>query len=351
MRTVGIISEYNPFHNGHKYLIETVKKELNADCVVSVMSGNYTQRGEPAIFDMYSRAEIACENGVDLVLELPPQFVLNSAQYYAYYGIYLFHMLGHIDYLCFGSECGDIKQLQSVGKPDGTLLKERMKTGITYAKAVSDSPLLHEPNNILAVEYLKAMKKLKVAFQPYTIKRKAVSHDSKITEGSFASASFLREGIKNGKDVSSFVPSLPNQAPFMEEKFLPLLNYKLICATEENISQINNFSEGLENRFLKNRGKESIREFIDNVKCKRYPETRIRRALYSLVLNLTKTEELPNYTRVLSFTKTGQSFLKEIKESTSLSIYSRLSKNDFIENHQLRKELFCNELYHLLHGK
>ncbi|MBQ7792032.1 MAG: nucleotidyltransferase family protein, partial [Clostridia bacterium] len=108
MKTVGIVSEFNPFHNGHKHLVEVAKKSLDADAVVAVMSGNFTQRGEIASFDMYARAEIACQNGVDLVLEIPPQFVLNSAQYYAFYSVYILEMLGIIDHLAFGSECGNL---------------------------------------------------------------------------------------------------------------------------------------------------------------------------------------------------------------------------------------------------
>ncbi|MBO5409390.1 MAG: nucleotidyltransferase family protein [Clostridia bacterium] len=347
MKTVGIVSEFNPFHNGHKYLIDTVREKLQADCVVSVMSGNYTQRGEPAVFDMYSRAEIACKNGVDLVLELPPQFVLTSAQYYAYYSVYLLHQLGSIDYLCFGSECGDLSVLQSAILQNVSALKNQMKTGVTYAKAVSDSDLLNQPNNILAVEYLRALKKLHSPILPYTIKRISVDHNSKETSGQFASASLLRKKIKKGEDISFFVPEVPNTDPIFEDSLIPCLKYRLLCATQEDISGINNISEGLENRFLKYRDQASLQNIIDAVKCKRYPETRIRRALYSLLLNIPKSEDLPGYTRVLAFTKTGQDFLKATKESSALTIYSRLTKKDIAKNPQLRKELYCNELYTL----
>ena len=114
MKTIGIVSEFNPFHNGHRYLIETAKRELDAQAVVAVMSGNFTQRGEIASFDMHSRAQIACRNGVDLVLEIPPQFVLQSAEFYAFHSVYILNSLGIIDYLAFGSECGNIDNRRDI---------------------------------------------------------------------------------------------------------------------------------------------------------------------------------------------------------------------------------------------
>ncbi len=347
MKTVGIISEFNPFHNGHKYLIDTVKKELRAECVVAVMSGNYTQRGEIAIFDMYQRAEIACNNGVDVVFELPPQFVLNSAQYYALYGVSLFHNLGGIDYLCFGSECGDISALQSVIPQNITSAKEQMKSGITYAKAISDSDILRKPNNILGVEYLRALSNLGSTIQPYTVKRKSVEHDSDVTSGKFASASYLRKLLKNGNDVSEYVPAIPDSVPVNEEVLINFFRYRLLTATEEDVSKINNMSEGLENRLIKHRDKTSVEEMVNSIKCKRYPETRIRRALYSVLLNLHQSDELPCYTRVLALTKTGQQYIKSIKDSASVTIYSRISKKEIFQNPQLKKELYCNEIYSL----
>ena len=192
MKTVGIVSEYNPFHNGHKYHALESKKQLNADGVIAVMSGNFTQRGEIALFDMHSRAEIAVKNGVDLVLEIPPQFVLNSAEFYAYYSVYILQMLGVVDYLSFGSECGDLSQLESCEKPDAETIKMQMKSGITYGKAISDSLISQMPNNILGIEYLHALRKLKSHIIPFTVERKAVQHCAQTPVGSFASASWIR---------------------------------------------------------------------------------------------------------------------------------------------------------------
>ncbi len=347
MKTVGIISEYNPFHNGHRYHIQETKNRLDADCVVAMMSGNFTQRGEIALFDMYSRAEVAIRNGVDLVLEIPPQFVLNSAEFYAYYGVYLLNQLGVIQYLSFGSECGNLEELYQCEKPDATLIKKQMKTGIQYGKAISDSLLQQKPNNILGIEYLRALKKIHSDIVPFTIKRNAVEHNAKQPLDSFASASWIRKQLRTGNDVAEFLPQLPESVPAFEEALFPLLRYRLIMGQEEDLSHINNISEGLQNRILKNRNATSFSDLIERIKCKRYPETRIRRSLYSMLLNLEKSNCSPTYTRVLAFNDKGQKILREIRKKSQIPVFSRITKNDIDAHPQLQKELFCNEVYQL----
>lgn len=351
MKTVGIIAEYNPFHNGHQYHVNETKKQLNADCVIAMMSGNFTQRGEIALFDMYSRAEIAIKNGVDLVLEIPPQFVLNSAEFYAYYGVYLLHQLGVVDYLSFGSECGDLSKLQSYRKPSSDMVKAQMKSGISYGKAVGTSPVSQTPNNILGIEYLHALDSLKSNIIPFTLARKAVEHTAENPVGHFASASWIRKQLHEGKTVAHYVSSLPDVLPAVEEALFPLLQYCLIMGSEEELSYINNISEGLENRILANRNAVSFSDLIAKIKCKRYPETRIRRALYSILLNLKKTNELPSYTRVLAYNETGQKMLRNIKQQSSIPVFSRITKKDIFSYPQLQKELLCNEIYEMAKKK
>lgn len=345
MKTVGIIAEYNPFHNGHKYHVTKTREQLNAEGVIAVMSGNFTQRGEIAMFDMHSRAEIAVKNGVDLVLELPPQFVLNSAEFYAYYGIYLLNQLGIVNYLSFGSECGDLSQLAAYQPTDNVFLKQQLKTGISYAKAISDSPLAEKPNNILGIEYLRALKKLKSEIQPFTVLRKAVEHHSQQPAQQFASASWIRSQIRDGNSITEFLPNLPDITPVFEEQVFTLLKYRLITGQKEELSDFNAISEGLQNRILANRNAESFSELITKIKCKRYPETRIRRALYSLLLNLKKSTEPPTYTRVLAFNDTGKKLLREIKKKSEISVLSRITKKDVYQHPQLQTELYCNEVY------
>lgn len=347
MRVVGIVSEYNPFHNGHKYQIEATKEALDADYVVAVMSGNFTQRGEIAVFDMHKRAQTACQNGVDVVLELPPQFVLNSAQFYAYYALSLMESIGCIDYLSFGSECGNLEELKKVLEIDEDKLRTNLKSGMTYAKSVSDSPLLHEPNNILGVEYLRALKQLHSTIIPFTLKRKAVSHHANLPDDKFASASFIRQELRAGNDVSKYAPVI-DSVPSNEKPVIHLLNYHLSQMTSDELAAINNISEGLQNRILQNRGKSSLSELIEAIKCKRYPETRIRRALYCILLNIKKDLQPPQYTRVLAFSERGQALLRKMKQTTSIPIYSRLTKKDILSSSQLKKEISCNEIYSII---
>lgn len=347
MKTVGIVSEFNPFHNGHKYLIDSIKNDLKADTIVAAMSGNFTQRGEIASFDMYTRAQIACQNGVDLVLEIPPQFVLRSAQFYAEFGVYLLNSLGSINYLAFGSESGNLEELQHTNQADSQTIKNRMKTGMTYAKAIGDSSLLQSANNILGMEYLNALKKLNSNMVPYTVQRVAVAHDSLSPIETFASASYIRKSIDRGLDVSKFVPELPNSVFVHEDALFPMLQYRLANATPDDLKNIQNISEGLENRILATRTAASWNEMIDQIKCKRYPVTRIRRALYSILLQLEKSDNFPTYTRVLAFTERGQALLKKMKKTSAITIHSRITKNDISNNIQLQKELFCNEIFAL----
>lgn len=347
MKTVGIISEYNPFHNGHKYHVLESKKQLNADGVIVMMSGNFTQRGEIAMFDKYSRAEIAVKNGVDLVLEIPPQFVLNSAEFYAFYGVYMLHCLGVVDYLSFGSECGDLSLLSSYEKPHADVLKKQLKKGVSYASAVSSSSVAETPNNVLGIEYLHALKKLNSNIIPFTMKRKAVEHDSEITLDHFASASQIRRQILNGEPVSGFLPELPDSLPTFEENLFPLLKYRLTMGIKEDLSDINNISEGLQNRIIAERDADSFADLIAKTKCKRYPQTRIRRALYSLLLNIQKTQELPTYTRVLAYNDNGRKLLRKIKEKSKIAVFSRLTKKDILNHPQLQNELLHNEIYNM----
>ncbi len=348
MKTVGIIAEFNPFHNGHKYFIGEIKKRLNADCVIAVMSGNFTQRGEIASFDMYERAKVACANGVDLVLEIPPQFVLQSAQYYARHGVYLLENLGCVDILAFGSECGDLEQLQLLAEQINPDFLKDMKQGVSYGKAMGTSAFMQSPNNILGVEYLRALKVFGSAMQPFTIKRIAVSHHADAPVGEFASASWIRESLKNNRDVTNFVPALPD-GNLTDEKYLfPLLRYCLIQGMQKDYSKILNISEGLEHRIFSFRNASSMSELLTKIKCKRYPLTRIRRALYSILLQLYQTEESPQYTRVLAFTQAGQSLLRCIKKESPLRVYSRITKKDRETDLQLQKELFCNEIFSMI---
>ena len=344
MKTTGIVAEYNPFHNGHKYHIEKTRAALKCDCIVVIMSGNITQRGDVAVFDMYKRAETAVQNGVDLVLSIPPQAVLQSAQYYAYNAVYILERLTKIDYLSFGSEIGNMEALENeIALPEN--FKDSLKTGVTYAKAMS-TEVLKSPNNILGVEYLRALKNLDSNIIPYTIKRSKVEHNQNESVDNFASASFIRGLLKENKCISEFVPNTPDECPKFEDNIINLLNYRLILGDEADFENHANISEGLNNRILKYKNEKAIEDIISKIKCKRYTETRIRRALYSILLDIKKDDIIPpTYTRVLAMTETGQKFLNSIRKTKQIEIYSKITRNAVYNNPQLKKELMINEIY------
>lgn len=346
MKTVGIICEYNPFHNGHKLHIEKTKNALNAECVVCLMSGNVVQRGDVAIFDMNYRAKKAVENGADLVLEIPPRFVLTSAQFYAYYGVYILNALNGIDYLSFGSECGNVEELDNELKNiDENKIKENLKSGKTYGACISESEILKNPNNILGLEYLKALKNLNSDIIPFTLKREYVEHHSKESADNFASASFIRELIKQNKNYEKYVPysEYEEKIYFGKNKDI-LLKYKLASSKEEDLGNLANISEGLNNRIVKFKNEENFEKIIDSVKCKRYVRTRIQRALCSILFDIKKENVMPTYTRVLAFNETGQKFLKEIKKKSQIKIYSKITKKDLYNDKLLQEELRINEI-------
>ena len=348
MKTAGIICEYNPFHNGHKYHIEETKKQLGADAVICVMSGNVVQRGETAVFPMHLRAQMAVNYGADLVLEIPPRFVLQSAQFYAYNAVYILNSLGITDYLSFGSETGDLEGIvKAVSEIDKDAFRKKLDLGMGYAEAIGENEILRTPNNILGAEYLKALKELNSDIIPFTLKRTSVSHDSDSTKNGFASASHIRNLIKNGEEWKNFVPDYKlyeNTAPYFNEDLWKLLSYKLKLGKADNFESIMNISEGLNNRILKYANSKSFEECVDAVSCKRYPKARIRRALMCVLLDFEKSDIPPTYTRVLASGETGNKLLKKAKKTSSIQILSRITKKDIYNIPFLREEIITEKI-------
>ncbi|MCH5170113.1 MAG: nucleotidyltransferase family protein, partial [Oscillospiraceae bacterium] len=273
MSVIGIICEFNPFHNGHKYLIDSVKKD--GDTVVCVMSGNFVQRGEPAIADKRTRAKMALLCGADLVIELPVAFSMARAQTFARGGVKLLDSLGVVDTLVFGSERGNVEMLEKTAQAieseqvNNEIIAD-LKTGETYAyareKAVRKifgsnfADVLHNPNDILAVEYISALNFLHSKIEPKAVLRKSVSHDSEETEGVFASASLIREKIKNGEKYEEFMPKdaleilekaiNDGNAPAVYSKLDIAILAFLRKAKSEDFSDVPDVSEGIENRII-----------------------------------------------------------------------------------------------------
>lgn len=331
----GIICEFNPFHAGHKYLIDSVKNEN--DGIVCVMSGNFVQRGEFAVYDKFTRAKTALENGADLVIELPCAYSLRSAEGFAKAGVELLEATNAIDRIAFGAECDDIDKLKKttyeiIEKEHE--IKAEMKKGISYPsarKAVIGSDLLDTPNNILAVEYIKSAK------LPCTaVKRIGKGHDS---DDEKYSASEIRKNLKNDD-----ICSLSN----CEKAVLA----KLRCMTSNDFLQFEDVTEGLENRIAEMvKISTSLEELYDNIKTKRYTHSRIRRIILKAYLGINKsfTKNVP-YIRILGFNSKGQEILSKMKKSADLPVISRYSDIDMLDEYGrslFELECRCTDLYNL----
>ena len=323
MKVAAVISEFNPFHNGHKYLVDKIKSEY-ADCVVAIMSGNFVQRGDIAITDKFERAQAALDNGCDLVVELPTTFALSSAQRFAQGGVAIANALG-ADILCFGAENDDISLLCKVADAfdDETFnenLKELLNNGEYYPKAVSlsmektfgknFSDILSTANNTLAIEYIKALKGTKLS--PVAIKREGAQHDCEETSSNIASATHIRNLIREGKDCSSFTNMKIEDFTDIK-KLETVILYRLRTMTPDELSNLPDVSEGLHNRIADcANSSNSLEELFDKLKTKRYTLARLRRTVMYALLNITKDDMKMkvSYIRVLGMNNNGAKLLK-----------------------------------------
>ena len=335
----GVICEYNPFHNGHKYLLEQIKSDNNS--VIAVMSGSFTQRGDVAIADKFSRAETAVKYGADLVLELPTVYACAPAETFARGAVQVLRGTGVLDSLCFGSETDDTELLKAAAdifedERFKTELKANMESGDYYPKAVEKAAetihsqklakLLSTPNNILAVEYLRALRGTDIGFK--AVKRVGTNHDSNEVSGEYTSASNIRSIIKQGGSFSSFTPDyeITNPADFKNLERTVL--YRMRTMNKDEIAALPDVKEGLENRIydaVQTSG--SLDELLDSVKTKRYTMSRLRRILVYALLGITA--DLPQtdapYIRVLAFNKKGAELMSHIKKRSSLPLITNVS--------------------------
>ncbi len=338
MKTAGIICEYNPFHNGHKYQIAEAKKSF--DAVICAMSGSFVQRGDVAIFDKWERTKAALSSGADLVIELPVRTSLSSAEGFAQGAVRLLSSLGVIDSLCFGAETNDCEKLVTAAKIMASepqevseKIKELLAAGVSYPKALAvaydgiiDDDILSMPNNILALSYIKAIYEQKSNLKPFAIKRKAVGHHDMIAQDGFCSATFLREKIKNGDDISPYTPYDFSSCPVYDlNKLTNAFRHKLITEGSNAFSGISDMEEGLANRFLKALDYMSLSEIIDFVKTKRYTRTRLQRIAVSVLLGLKGNEASPKYIRILGMNKKGIEILSKMKKTCPAPIVNKVA--------------------------
>ena len=318
-----IICECSPFHNGHQYLFRTARL-LTGEENIAIMSGSFTQRGEVAVTDKFTRAGALIRGGADLVLELPAAFAVANAQRFAEGGVRIAKSFACVNTLAFGCETEDIGVLRTAANAlrserVNSLIAEKMQAGGYYPRALQSAvekvygadaaAAVSSPNNILAVEYIRALEGSGIA--PLPIKRKGVSHDSGTPSGNFASASQIRAMLRNGEDVSRFVPEAPQKITYPERLDAAVL-YRLRTMTAGELRRVPDVGEGLENRILEAAGQSgSVEELLQRVKTKRYTHERLRRIITCAFLGIT--EELQNtpadYARVLGMTDWGAGLL------------------------------------------
>ena len=379
MRVVGLITEYNPFHNGHKYHIAKAKELANADYAIVVMSGNFVQRGAPAIMPKHLRSEASLKSGADLVIELPVCYATGTAEQFAYGALSLLEKLGCVDAICFGSECGDIESLKSLAKilcDEPAEYKENLqfnlRSGMSFPlarqkaiQAVCDSShlteLLEQPNNILGIEYLKALYRLGSNIEPLTIRREASHyHDTELQE-QFSSASALRGTISDG-NFAQLYGQIPSECmlsledgyevryPVYANDFSLLLKYKLLNETSMSLVEYADGSEELANRII-NRLNDyvSFEQFCELLKTKEITYTRISRALIHILLGVKKNDDYEiEYARMLGFRKDSSDLLAYIKRTSSLPLISKLTPCDDLSKNtkkMLSIDMFASNLY------
>ena len=434
MKIIGIIAEYNPFHNGHAYQIKKIKEELQADYVVVAMSGNFVQRGAPSIIDKYSRTEMALNCGADLVLELPVLWATASAEHFAMAGVTLFDKMGCVDGICFGAETDDLHTLSKISsllieEPPAfrhalsSYLKEGLSFPVARSKALCDyfanwndytkhntsinpeviTSILNAPNNILAIEYLKALKRRHSSMTPYIIKREGAGYHEEtiqhISSSSLnddilsayhrnfattnyiptASATAIRKELSakafafpdpNAEfSYDTLIDTMPDEALTVLKNYITksaliftndfssILCYKLLCSDTQFLSTVGDSTTDFANRMIKNRSQFiNFEQYCELCKRKEITYSRISRIFTHLLLNITeedyifgKSIDYIPYLRILGFKKSASSLLKELKQQAQIPIISKLANaasllpKDAMQ--LLEKDIFAANLY------
>lgn len=383
MKHIGIIAEYNPFHNGHAYQLKKVKKLYPEKNILVLMSGNYVQRGEPAVFNKYLRAQCALQAGADIVFELPLIYATSSAEYFASAAVMAFHKLGVIDTLCFGAETDNLPLLQEIAhilvtEPASykTLLQQELKNGnsfpksrmlaiATYLEKEETKFLLQQPNNILAIEYLKAIERYHIDITPVIIKRIGKGYHDTDRSDTFCSATAIRLGLKaSDKDFSASIP--PNALrilqdskyakPIFAEDFYPSIQYAL-WREKAHLEQYLDVSEDLAKQIRSIlQHPKTLDILVDMLSSKNYTATRIKRILLNILLDIRasdmddrKHSDFVTYLRLLGFHKNTSFILKDMKDNTTIPIINKVANAKTILSPKdytyFSKELHQNHLY------
>lgn len=352
MSVIGIVGEYNPFHYGHKHHIAETKRLLGEDCpVVCAMSGDFIQRGEAAVYSKFARAEAAVRSGVDLVLELPPAWALSSAEGFARGAVGLLGSIGVVTHLSFGSECGEVEPLETLAEIlldplIGADIRRELEAqeGIPFAaarqRAVAKragelSGQLETPNNILAVEYIKAVYEQGLSIKPVTVQRFGSGHD-KMSESGHKSAAEIRRALANGADISASVPGSAYEiyrredklghGPVLMENLESAMISRLRMLPDSAFAALPDAGEGLNNRLARAAREESgLDAVIAAAKSKRYALSRIRRMVMCAVLGISAdmSRETPPYARVLAANARGCALLREMEGKARIPVITK----------------------------
>lgn len=367
MKIASIIAEYNPFHKGHAYQINKIKEDYT-DFIVVIMSGNFVQRGEPAIINKYERARQAVNNGASLVLELPLPYATSNAEIFALGAVNILNSMEIIDRLYFGSE-DELEVLRSLQEKinknfDEAKLKKYLSEGKSFIRSrelamdfltEEENEILKRPNNILALEYLKSLTKLNSNIKAHSIKRKNVNHHDDFSLDGFASASHIRRLAYEEEDVSRFLPAYDLVVENKLENYFDIFKYKMI-SENINFSDYFDYEEGLENRILENLDAENFHDLIEKVHSKRHSRSRIKRLIIEILLDIKKdliknSFEDP-YTRVLACDERGIEIFKKSKNKNKIySFKSFYDTSSDITKEMLDKEILASDLYNIKSGK
>lgn len=355
---VAVICEFNPFHNGHRYILNQAKK-LSGEPVIAIMSGSFTQRGEVAVTDKFTRAKIALQNGADLVVELPAFGAIACAERFAKVGVSIAKAFETVNYLAFGCECDDIDSLYKLieakeNSEVNELVRYKMSKGDYYPRAFESAvseiydadtaKLLKGANNVLGVEYLSSLKGSDI--QPLPIRRIAVEHDSDIVNMEYASASYIRSRIRSGKKADKFMPCSNFEITHPINLESAVL-YKLRSMSADDFSALPEVSEGIKNRFAQAvKQNVTVDGIIDAVKTKRYTRARLQRIVAAAFLGvsdkLQRNEAM--YVRVLGFTNEGARQLKSCKLPVVTSVAKAFEYLDETAQKSLKLDIFATDI-------
>ena len=366
MKKIGIICEYNPFHNGHLYHINKIKELFPDSMIVLIMSGNFTERGEISIINKWDKTQIALNHDIDIVLELPFSYATESADTFADGAIRILSYF-NIDYLVFGSECDDINKFTylaniQINNPDyDKLVKEYLDEGYNYPTSMSKALnelcdyTINTPNDLLGLSYVKQIILQESIIEPITIKRTNDYHNPYLND-EISSATSIRNALEKQEDVSKYVPEdvlkyLPINN-YYQNNFFNLLKYKLISEIDE-LDKYMDVSEGIDKRIKKFILKsQNYNELIENIKTKRYTYNRLNRMFIHILTNYTKEKskkyKFINYIKVLGFNKKGSELIKEIKKEDFIPIITNYSD---LDEESLNYELQVAFIYNMIMEK